>query len=59
LIASEASPPPVQRVSGGKVTVEVHDYHDINTGVLASSLAKRPPGYVSLSFPDPRRAATR
>lgn len=34
---------------------EVHDYHDELTGVLASSLAKRAPGYTSLGFPDPRR----
>jgi hypothetical protein len=34
---------------------EVHDYHDISTGVLASSLAKRAPGYTSLGFPDPRK----
>jgi superfamily II DNA or RNA helicase len=39
----------------GKVTAEVHDYHDTATGVLASSLAKRGPGYTSLGFPDPRR----
>ncbi len=39
----------------GKHTAEVHDYHDVLTGVLASSLAKRAPGYVSLGFPDPRR----
>ena len=39
----------------GKTTAEVHDYHDIDTGVLASSLAKRAPGYTSLGFPDPRR----
>ena len=39
----------------GKDVVEVHDYHDIDTGVLASSLAKRAPGYTSLGFPDPRR----
>ncbi len=38
----------------GKITAEVHDYHDIGTGVLASSLAKRAPGYTSLGFPDPR-----
>jgi superfamily II DNA or RNA helicase len=38
-----------------KATAEVHDYHDIATGVLASSLAKRAPGYISLGFPDPRR----
>ena len=30
---------------------------DERTGVLASSLAKRAPGYVSLGFPDPRRLA--
>ncbi len=36
------------------VTAEVHDYHDHGTGVLASSLAKRAPGYASLGFPDPR-----
>jgi len=39
----------------GKHTAEVHDYHDVLTGVLASSLAKRAPRYVSLGFPDPRR----
>ncbi len=39
----------------GKHTAEVHDYHDVLTGVLASSLAKRAPGYISLGFPDPRR----
>ena len=38
----------------GKVTAEVHDYHDVREGVLASSLAKRASGYVSLGFPDPR-----
>lgn len=38
-----------------KTTAEVHDYHDILTGVLASSLAKRAPGYTSLGYPDPRR----
>jgi Domain of unknown function (DUF4062) len=32
-----------------------HDYHDELTGVLASSLAKRAPGYTSLGFPDPRK----
>ena len=32
----------------------VHDYQDIHVGVLASSLAKRAPGYLSLGFPDPR-----
>ena len=39
----------------GKRTAEVHDYHDENTGVLASSLAKRAPGYLSLGFTDPRQ----
>ena len=39
----------------GKETAEIHDYHDAATGVLASSLAKRAPGYASLGFPDPRR----
>jgi hypothetical protein len=39
----------------GKVTAEVHDYHDELTGVLASSLAKRARGYTSLGFPDPRK----
>ncbi len=39
----------------GKHTAEVHDYHDVLTGVLASSLSKRAPGYLSLGFPDPRR----
>ncbi|WP_216870895.1 DEAD/DEAH box helicase [Modestobacter excelsi] len=37
----------------GKETAEVHDYHDVGTGVLASSLAKRAPGYTSLGFRRP------
>ena len=41
----------------GKATAEVHDYHDELTGVLASSLAKRAPGYTSLGFPRPATAA--
>lgn len=45
----------VLRPYPGKTTAEVHDYHDAATGVLASSLAKRAPGYTSLGFPDPRR----
>lgn len=49
----------ILRPHPGKTTAEIHDYHDINTGVLASSLAKRAPGYASLGFPDPCRAATR
>jgi superfamily II DNA or RNA helicase len=48
----------ILRIHPGKTTAEVHDYHDINTGVLASSLAKRAPGYVSLGFPDPRRSVS-
>src|SRR4051812_5733944 len=47
----------VLRPHPGKTTAEVHDYHDAATGVLASSLAKRAPGYPSLVFPDPRRSA--
>jgi superfamily II DNA or RNA helicase len=45
----------VLRPCDGKTTAEVHDYHDELTGVLASSLAKRAPGYTSLGFPDPRK----
>ena len=43
----------ILRAHPGKTTAEVHDYHDVLTGVLASSLAKRAPGYTSLGFPDP------
>jgi superfamily II DNA or RNA helicase len=45
----------ILRPYDGKATAEVHDYHDEHTGVLASSLAKRAPGYTSLGFPDPRK----
>ena len=45
----------VLRAYPGKQTAEVHDYHDIESPVLAASLRKRAPGYVSLGFPDPRR----
>ena len=45
----------IVRPYDGKATAEVHDYHDELTGVLASSLAKRAPGYTSLCFPDPRK----
>jgi superfamily II DNA or RNA helicase len=48
----------ILRAHPGKSTAEVHDYPDINTGVLAASLAKRAPGYTSLGFPDPRRSAS-
>lgn len=45
----------VLRPYPGKGTAEVHDYHDVHVGVLASSLAKRAPGYLSLGFPDPTK----
>ena len=45
----------IRRPFPGKETAEIHDYHDAAAGVLASSLAKRAPGYASLRFPDPRR----
>jgi superfamily II DNA or RNA helicase len=48
----------ILRPHPGKTTAEVHDYHDLHTGVLAASLAKRAPGYTSLGFPDPRRSAS-
>ncbi len=44
----------ILRTHDGKPTAEVHGYHDELTGVLASSLAKRAPGYTGLGFPDPR-----
>ena len=44
----------ILRPHPGKSTAEIHDYHDAATGVLASSPAKRAPGYASLGFPDPR-----
>jgi superfamily II DNA or RNA helicase len=47
----------ILRAHPGKATAEIHDYHDLRTGVLAASLAKRAPGYASLGFPDPRRIA--
>ena len=42
----------ILRPHPGKITAEVCDY-DIEIGVLASSPAKRAPGYISLGFPDP------
>ena len=48
----------VLRPHPGKTTAEVHDYYDVLTGVLASSLAKRAPGYVRLGFADPRRMSS-
>lgn len=44
----------ITRPYPGKPRAVVHDYWDHLTPVLASSLAKRAPGYVSLGFPDPR-----
>lgn len=44
----------VLRPYPGKLTAEVHDYHDVDVAVLASSLNKRAPGYTSLGFSDPR-----
>jgi superfamily II DNA or RNA helicase len=41
----------ILRARPGKATAEIHDYHDARTQVLASSLAKRAPGYTSLGFP--------
>lgn len=45
----------ITRPYPGKTVATVHDYHDALTPVLASSLSKRAPGYVSLGFPDPRK----
>ena len=45
----------VLRPYPGKTTAEVHDCHDVGTGVLASPLAKRTPSYTNLGLPDPRR----
>ena len=45
----------VMRPYPGKTTAEVHDYHGVATGVIASSRSKRAAGYTSLGFPDPRR----
>ncbi|MCX6499586.1 MAG: DEAD/DEAH box helicase family protein [Arthrobacter sp.] len=43
----------------GKTVATVHDYYDESTPVLAASLTKRAPGYVSLGFPDPRTITMR
>jgi superfamily II DNA or RNA helicase len=45
----------VLRPFPGKSSAEVHDYHDVQVGVLASSLAKRAAGYLSLGYPDPTK----
>ena len=44
----------IVRPHPGKVLAQVHDYHDSDVGVLAHSLNRRAPGYLSLGFPDPR-----
>jgi superfamily II DNA or RNA helicase len=41
----------------GKTVATVHDYYDESTPVLAASLNKRAPGYISLGFPDPQKFA--
>lgn len=48
----------ILRPYDGKTTAEVHDYHHEQVDVLASSLAKRAPGYTSLGFPDPANSPT-
>ncbi|MGV9835953.1 DEAD/DEAH box helicase [Nocardia niigatensis] len=45
----------ITRAHPGKTTATVHDYHDVLTPVIASSLRKRAPGYAELGFPDPRK----
>ncbi|MHA7271258.1 TOTE conflict system archaeo-eukaryotic primase domain-containing protein [Arthrobacter sp. HLT1-20] len=45
----------ITRPYPGKARAVVHDYWDELTPVLASSLGKRAPGYISLGFPDPRK----
>ncbi len=45
----------ILRAFPDKTSAEIHDYHDLRTGVLAASLARRAPGYTSLGFPDPRQ----
>lgn len=45
----------ITRPYPGKSRAVVHDYWDELTPVLASSMGRRAPGYVSLGFPDPRK----
>jgi len=45
----------ILRAHPDKTIAEVHDYYDVETSVLAASLARRAPGYLSLGFPDPRK----
>jgi hypothetical protein len=40
----------VIRAAPGKDVVEVHDYHDRATPILAASLKRRMPGYRTLGF---------
>jgi superfamily II DNA or RNA helicase len=40
----------VVRSAPGKDVVEVHDYHDVGTPVIAASLNRRMPGYRALRF---------
>jgi superfamily II DNA or RNA helicase len=49
----------ILRPYDGKATAEVHDYHDELTGVLASSLAKRPPATPASASPTPASSPTR
>jgi len=44
----------VTRPYPGKTTATVHDYHHELTPVIASSLKKRAPGYITMGFPNPR-----
>jgi hypothetical protein len=41
----------ILRAFPGKATAEVHDHHDVGTGVLASSPAERAPGYTASALP--------
>lgn len=54
----QGPPGPVRRPDPASLPRQDHGrgarLHDAITGVLASSLAKRAPGYTSLGFPDPR-----
>jgi superfamily II DNA or RNA helicase len=45
----------ITRPHPAKTTATVHDYYDVLTPVVASSLRKRAPGYTKLGFPDPRK----
>jgi len=45
----------ILRPAPGTTVAEVHDYHDVGTGVLASSLTKRHLATSSLGFSDPRK----